>query len=185
MTIEEIFELLKPETELEKLILSDPIFIDGLLYGKERPGHPEGKIIFHIRDVFKNIDECEYVTSQQRTKLRLIAFFHDICKFQVNYDLPRIGDNHHSKLAFKFAEKYITDVDILNVIKYHDDAYNIWKRSYKRNEWEKGEKDLLKLLNKITDINLYKYFYYCDNSTGDKEQNDFYWFLKISLNKNG
>lgn len=180
-----IEEILKPETELEKQILSDPIFIKGVLYGKERPGHPEGQVVLHIRDIFRNIDKCQYVTPKQRTKLRLIALFHDTCKFQVNYDLPRIGDNHHSKLAYEFAKKYITDVDILNVIKYHDDAYNIWKRSYKRNEWEKGEKDLLKLLSKITDINLYEWFYFCDNSTGNKEQNDFDWFIKISLNKNG
>lgn len=171
-------KILKPETELERKILSDPIFIKGASHGKERPGHPEGQVVYHIRDIFKNIDE--YVTPKQRSKLRLIALFHDTCKFQVNSDLPRSGENHHGWLAMKFAEKYITDEDILQIIDCHDDAYNIWKRSNKRNEWEKGEKDLLKFIDKINDLELFSWFYLCDNSTGKKINDDYTWFTKIS-----
>jgi hypothetical protein len=176
----DFIKILDPETELERKILIDPIFIKGVQYGRSRPGHPEGQIIFHIRDIFRNIDNCKYVNPEERRKLRLIALFHDTCKFQVNYDLPRVGDNHHGYLARKFAEKYITDEDILQIIDHHDDAYNIWKRSSKRNEWDKGEKDLLKLVDKINDINLYSWFYFCDNSTGNKSQGDYEWFLNIT-----
>jgi hypothetical protein len=181
MTKEEIIELLKPETDLEKIIINDPMFIEGVLYGPVRPGHPEGKILFHIRDIFKNIEDGQYITPDERIKLRIIALFHDTCKFQINRDLPRIGKNNHGYLARKFAENYITDDDILQVIHYHDTAYNIWKRSIKRNKLEDGEKDLIKLIGTINDINLYTWFYMCDNSTGDKTQGDFDWFLKISL----
>lgn len=172
-------EILKPETELEKRIISDPTFIKGALYGKERPGHPEGKVVYHIKDVLKNIDE-HYEDDEQRTKLRLIALFHDTCKFQVDYDQRRVGENHHGYLARKFAEKYITDKDILMIIEHHDDAYNIWKRSNKRNEWEKGERDLLRLVDKMNDPDLYSTFYLCDNSTGTKKNDDYDWFLEIS-----
>lgn len=172
-------EILKPETDLERRIISDPIFIKGSMYGKERPGHPEGKVVYHIRDVFKNINK-HYEDDEQRKKLRLIALIHDTCKFQVDYDQRRVGENHHGYLARKFAEKYIMDKDILMIIEHHDDAYNIWKRSDKRNEWDKGVKDLLRLLDKINDLDLYSIFYLCDNSTGSKKNDDYNWFLEIS-----
>lgn len=179
MTKNEIIEILNPETDLEKMILNDSLFIIGVDYGKVRNGHPEGKIIYHIRDVFKNIDK-HYEDDEQRKKLRLIALFHDTCKFQVDYDQRRVGENHHGYLARKFAEKYISDKDILMIIEHHDDAYNIWKRSGKRNEWDKGEKDLIRLLDKINDPYLYSTFYLCDNSTGSKKNDDYEWFLEIS-----
>ena len=176
----DFIKILNPETELERNILKDPIFIKGALYGKERPGHPEGMVVSHIRDIFRNINEYKNITSDVRNKLRLIALFHDTCKFQVNYDLPRVGENHHGYKACKFAEKYIKDEDILQIIQHHDDAYNIWKRSSRRNEWDKGEKDLLRLIDKIDDIELYSIFYFCDNSTGSKNNDDYKWFLEVS-----
>ena len=179
ITKDEIIKIINPETDLEKRILNDSVFISGVNYGKVRNGHPEGEIIYHIRDIFRNIDN-ENHTSSVRSKLRLIALFHDTFKFKVNYDLPRVGENHHGYKARKFAERYISDKDILQIIECHDDAYNIWKRSSRRNEWEKGEKDLLKFIDKINDIDLYSYFYYCDNSTGSKKNDDYEWFLEIS-----
>lgn len=174
----DILDILKPETDLEKIILQDPVFIEGCMFGKVRPGHPEGLVIYHIRDIFKNIDSL-HLKNEDRSKLRLIALFHDTCKFQVNSELPRIGKNNHGWLARQFAEKYITDEDILQIIQYHDTAYNIWKRSSKRNEWKDGEKDLIKFISKISDNFLYSLFYSCDNSTGDKKNEDFEWYIKI------
>jgi hypothetical protein len=40
MKEKEIKDLLKPESELEKRIVSDPEFIEGAAYGKPRKGHP-------------------------------------------------------------------------------------------------------------------------------------------------
>lgn len=177
--MDKITDILHLETKLEKTIVNDPIFIQGAFHGKIRPGHPEGFIVYHIRDIFENIDKC-HLKSSERKKLRLIALFHDICKFQVNRSLPRIGKNNHGWLARQFAQNYITDENILQIIHYHDTAYNIWKRSEKRDEWKDGEKDLLKFISTINDLGLYTWFYFCDNSTGDKTQGDFEWFFKLS-----
>ena len=176
--MDEITDILTLETELEKTIVNDPIFIQGAFHGKKRPGHPEGKIILHIKDIFENIDKC-HLQDSERKKLRLIALIHDICKYQVNRDIPRVGENNHGWLAYQYAQNYITDVNILQIIQYHDKAYNIWKRSVKRDEWKDGEKDLLKFISTINDLELYTWFYFCDNSTGDKTRNDFDWFYKL------
>jgi hypothetical protein len=171
-------EILKPETDLERKILSDKEFIQGALYGKERRGHPEGQIIFHIREVLKNVNKY-YEDDEQRKKLRLIALIHDTFKYQVDLRLPKYGNNHHSRLAWKFAQKYIVDKNILLVIKYHDDAYNIWKRATKSGDWEKAERESYDLMGKLTDLELYLIFYRCDNETGDKTQEDLKWFKSL------
>ena len=44
-------EMLKPETELEVRLLENPLFQEGLNWGKPRFGHPEGKVGLHVRDV--------------------------------------------------------------------------------------------------------------------------------------
>ena len=171
-------EILNPETELERRILADPEFIKGAMYGKERKGHPEGQVVYHIREVLQNVDKYNE-TDYQREQLRLIALIHDTFKYQVNLSLPKYGDNHHSRLAWKFAQKYIKDQDILQVIKYHDDAYNTWKRATRSGDWEKAKKQAYDLMDKINDLDLYLMFYRCDNETGDKTQDDLIWFKEL------
>ena len=173
----DLIKILNPETELERRIVRDPDFIAGAISGKERRGHPEGQVAFHIREVFKNIEKYAE-NDEEREKLRLIALIHDSFKHQVNRDLPRVGDNHHSRLARKFAERYIKDEDILQVIMYHDDAYNTWVRGTKSGNWDKAEYQIQTLIDKIDDIDLYTVFYQCDNETGSKTSEDFDWFIK-------
>lgn len=178
----DIIEILQPETELERRLIIDLPFIQGVMYGKERSGHPEGTVIYHIREVLKNINKYSK-NSEQREKLRLIAFIHDTFKYLVDYNQHRVGDNHHSRKACEYAKNFITDPDVLQVIRYHDDAYNIWKRGNRRNELDKSEKELLKFISKINDLDLYFTFYRCDNETGDKTQDDLIWANEILKNK--
>jgi hypothetical protein len=102
-----IFDILKPESILESILLKDPALVEGLMYGKSRPGHPEGKVIFHVREVLDNVDN--YSSGSVRRDLRVISFIHDSFKYKVNRSIPRTGDNHHAVIARKFAEKYFDD----------------------------------------------------------------------------
>jgi len=95
-----IEELIKPETELEKLIVSDPEFIEGANWGKPRPGHPEGTVLLHIVEVLKNVDKLlENVHYDDavpiRKNLRLIAICHDTFKYKVDGTKSKEGENHH------------------------------------------------------------------------------------------
>lgn len=180
-----IENIIKPETELERQIISDPDFIKGAYWGKIRNGHPEGLVIYHIRDILANIDNLNDITENDRKKLRLIAIIHDTFKYQVNQKLPKSGENHHGRIAARFANKYIDDQSILNIISWHDDAYNAWSVGNRHNNWDKAENRALTLIESLENLNcveLYLAFYQCDNSTGNKTGDDFYWFEELTHN---
>ena len=179
----EIEKIIKPETTLEREIIVDPSFIEGAIWGMPRNGHPEGKVLYHIGHVLKNIDM--YTSIENRTHLRLIAIIHDTFKHKVDRSKPKIGDNNHGVIARNFAEKYIQDNDILTIIELHDYAYYLWRTANKNQEWDiarQGADQFIKKLGKL--INLYMEFYLCDNSTGNKTNDDFHWFQKIVQNYN-
>jgi len=71
--------LLRPETELERELLQQPEFQRGLHWGLPRFGHPEGKILYHIREVLDNVEKLD-ITADVRRQLRLITFVHDTFK---------------------------------------------------------------------------------------------------------
>ena len=98
-----IDDIIKPESELEEAIINDVEFIDGASYGKPRHGHPEGEIIYHIKDVLNNVDRF---AGSNRADLRLIAIIHDTFKYKVDRDKPKVGNNHHGKIARDFAEEF-------------------------------------------------------------------------------
>jgi hypothetical protein len=176
-----IKQIIKPETELENTIINDPEFIVGAMYGKPRRGHPEGEVIHHIGHVLANVDK--YSTPENREKLRLIAIIHDTFKHKVNRNLPRIDDNHHAMIARRFAEKYITDKETLEIIELHDEAYNSWCKGDRdvNGQWNRAEIRAKNLIRRLGDsLGLYLTFYQCDNETGDKEQQNFTWFKDLS-----
>ena len=54
MTEQDILDLLQPETELERRLILHPTIREGLQWGEPRYGHPEGKVVYHIADIFEN-----------------------------------------------------------------------------------------------------------------------------------
>ena len=171
---------IKPENDLERLIIRDPEFIEGAQWGKARGGHPEGKVIFHIEEVLANVDK--YANKENRDDLRLISIIHDTFKNKVDTSKDRSGENHHAMIARRFAEKYITNPIVLDIIELHDEAYNAWcvfQRDAKKEEKAKGR--AIKLVNRLDklDMNaldLFLTFYKCDSETCDKEQDSVKWF---------
>jgi len=179
--------MLNAITELEFRIINDPEFIEGLEWGEPRRGHPEGKVIYHIREVLNNIEEyfvsCLSPARVRKVKfitdLRLIALIHDTFKYQVDRSKPKVGDNHHGYLAMKFAEKYISDESVLTIIKVHDDAFKAWLKGSRYNEWKGANNrisDLLETLKKTDSLLLFNAFFFVDNSTGDKVKDSYEWF---------
>jgi len=174
--------LLKPETDLEKQILNDLDFKKGLFWGKPRYGHPEGKIIYHIAEVLKNIDQLQ-VNSHTRQQLRLVAFIHDTFKNVEDQNRPRDWSKHHSMIARKFAERYIEDEVVLNIIEHHDEAFYSWRSKYVFKNEKKGEKRMQKLIDNISDsIQTFYLFFKCDTQTGDKNQKPIKWFEETVSN---
>lgn len=179
-----INEIIKPETETEKQIVSDPEFIVGANWGESRKGHPEGKVVYHIREVLNNIDKYG---SHNRSELRQIALIHDTFKHKVDETKHKTGENHHAMIARRFAEKFKLSEDVLDIIELHDEAYNAWGMGDRKGRWTEAEKRADNLLNRLTDQNFSTYmtFYQCDNETGDKKQDNFIWFCEFVGIKNG
>lgn len=176
---ERIEGLLKPETELERVIIRVPEFRKGLLWGVPRYGHPEGQIVMHIPEVYANIEKLG-VDKETRRKLRLIALVHDTFKYAEDRNHPRDWSKHHGILARQFAEQYITEQDVLEILELHDEAYYIWRLFELYHHPEKGQKRLDNLVARLGDsLQLYFYFFKCDTQTGDKTQAPLVWFEKI------
>jgi hypothetical protein len=182
MDIKIIRETIKPESDLELKIIIDPQFEEGAVWGKPRSGHPEGAVIHHIGHVLANVDK--YCTADNRAYLRLITIIHDTFKNKVDDSKPRSGENHHAMIARRFAEKYITDEKLLDIIELHDEAYNAWCKGDRDKKWSKAEERAWTLIKRLGDsLELYTTFYRCDNETGDKDPENFKWFQNFIKEK--
>lgn len=181
MNKQEIKTIIKPENGIEEAIIADKDFITGCNYGKSRPGHPEGQIIYHIKEVLENIEKF-YPEDNDRTDLRFIAIVHDTFKYKVNNNKPKVGVNHHAMIAKMFAQKFRMDNNILNIIELHDEAYNAWGIGGRHGNWYGAERRANQLIQGLLlegYLDLYVKFYHCDNATGDKEQENYEWFINL------
>jgi hypothetical protein len=176
--LELVTSIIKPETSLERSIIANSEFLDGVMWGKPRNGHPEGKVIYHIGDVLANIDK--FITEVNREDLRLIAIIHDSFKRYVDENQPRHGDNHHAMIARKFAAKYISNTVLLEIIELHDEAYNAWCVGSRDGKWTKAEARATRLIVRLGDwVHLYLAFYKCDNTQQGKANDCYDWFEKL------
>lgn len=170
--------LLRPETPLERELLATAGFRHGLLWGEPRFGHPEGKVVFHVREVLDNIDRIPALGVPQREQLRLIAFAHDTFKYAEDRSRPRDWQKHHGVLARRYLESYTSDTDVLDVVETHDDAYYAWLGE--RHGAAPGGRTLDSLLRRMGHcLQLYYLFFKCDTQTGDKTQAPLKWFERM------
>lgn len=178
-----IEDIIKPMKGIEFDICGDPDFIEGVLYGVPRPGHPEGQIIYHIEEVLDNIDRF-YVDDNYRGSLRLIAMTHDTFKHKVDRSMPRTGENHHGMIARRFMEKYVDDEKVLGIIEMHDEAYNAWCKGSRNDKWDKAKARAISLIANLEAhgaLDMYIKFYNCDNNTGSKNQDCYQWFCDMAM----
>jgi hypothetical protein len=167
------------QNQLEQQIAGDPAWREGVAWGRPRPGHPEGAIKAHIADVLDNVDRF-YGDSPLREALRLIALVHDTFKHQVDFDRPRTGENHHAMRARRFAERFIDDPAVLEVIELHDEAFNAWQLGNRDGKWDKAQARAERLIRRLGDaMPLYLAFYRCDNTTAGKDKDCLEWFRDL------
>ncbi len=93
---------------------------------------------------------------------------------------PKSKDNDHALFAREFAEQFTNDIEILEIIELHDEAYNSWNEGYIAGNWVKAEDRVLQLISRLgASVSLYQLFYQCDNETGDKDNKGFDWFTNL------
>jgi hypothetical protein len=171
------------ETDLEAQICADPEWQEGAAWGKPRKGHPEGRIADHIAQVLANIDR-EKLSPDERRSLRLIALIHDAFKYRVDTSKTAMGENHHGMIARHFAERYLTDPVILDIIQWHDAAYHCWQYGRHRGDWAQAEAYAVQLAQQLGPaLPLYIHFFRADNATGDKDPAPVAWFEEFLARK--
>lgn len=169
----------KLETTLECAIAADPEWLIGLEWGQSRPGHPEGKVIFHIQNVLNNIDRF-FGHSNSRLSLRLIALIHDTFKYKSTYRPSSALQKSHGFWAREFAKKYIDDAAILQVIEQHDDAYKASRWMTEEGNPAAAEMRAQALIAQLGGhLDLFMRFYLCDNRTADKSSEHYRWFERL------
>lgn len=174
------FEI-EAHSDLEVAIMEDETWQEGLFFGKPRYGHPEGKIIKHIHEVLENVESLYYCNHchsvEEYHNLRLITLIHDTFKHKVDANKPAIGENHHAFIARKFAEKYISDTEVLDIIELHDEAYHAWREIAQKNNPTRSQERFQNLLARLDNhLELFYKFFVCDTQTGDKNQDSLRWF---------
>ena len=171
--VQELIEGFTPENELERELVADPELIAGLAWGEPRPGHPEGAVGAHVRDLLRAIDSDERYASR-REELRFLALVHDSFKYRVQEWRPKTRGNHHAARARRFAERYTDDERLLTTLELHDRPYNLWKK--KRRKGSLDEPAFEQMLGRIEDPELFIRFIEIDGSTEGKDPEPIAWF---------
>jgi RimJ/RimL family protein N-acetyltransferase len=171
--------VVRPETDLERAICADPAWRAGVAWGEPRSGHPEGTVIAHVADVLANVERIA-LDPADRARLRLAAIVHDAFKGDVDRSRPKTGENHHAMRARRFAERYVDDADLLDVIELHDEAYLAWRRGVRNGEWPAAEGRARALLDRLGGrYPLYDRFYRADNETDGKTDEHRHWLAGL------
>jgi hypothetical protein len=180
ITIQDIKAILQPETDLERFFIGLPEIQEGLLWGEPRYGHPEGKVLYHIVEIYKNIDSIlPPLSIKDRERLRIITLLHDTFKYAEDKNYPRDWSKHHSILARQYAEPYISTKSTLDIIELHDEAYYCWRLEVLEDAKEQAQPRLTQLLERLKGrLQLFYIFFKCDTATGDKTQAPVKWFEK-------
>jgi hypothetical protein len=168
------------ENELEERIMGDPQWQAGAAWGEPRRAHPEGRVESHIADVLAHVEEQQLDTDARR-KLRLVALLHDTFKRDVDDSRATVGENHHATIARRFAERYIDEPDVLDLVQLHDEAFNAWRSGRRSGNWTHAEQRARRLVERLgPSLPLYLAFYRADNASGDKDPEPLAWFERLA-----
>ena len=179
--IEQLLPHFHAENELERRVTSDPELLDGLAWGEPRTGHPEGSVAAHVQDLLEQLETWDE-PAERRWQLRFIALVHDSFKDDVIERLPKVGRNHHADRARRFAERYTDEADVLGTIQHHDRPYALWRKMRRKGQLD--ERGFQKMLDDITNLDLFVRFVELDGSTDGKTPEPIVW-LREELERRG
>jgi HD domain len=171
------FEL---ENDLERRIAADPEWRKGVEWGTARLGHPEGAVKHHIAHVLENV-EREATSPEERARLRLAALVHDTFKYRAPEGSARVGsDGHHGTYAARFLERFVDDGELVQVVRWHDEAFAAWMGLVKRGDRRRAERRVRALADRLgAALPLFTRFFRADNATEGKNPKSVAWFESV------
>jgi hypothetical protein len=171
------FEL---ENDVERRIAADPSWQEGVEWGSPRRGHPEGAVKHHIADVLANVDE-EATDAEERRRLRLAALVHDSFKYRAAEGTAPVGSpGHHGSHAARFLERFVDDRDLVELVRWHDEAFAPWFGLNRRGDRARAERRVRELAQRLgPSLELYVKFFRADNGTRGKSRDAVAWFERV------
>lgn len=168
-------------TDYEKLIekiTTDPRYQENIEHGEPRPGHPEGKLKYHIAELEENLEALKVrgISEEQYWKLKFMIHVHDAFKKEAVPGVRILGPLSHASLAREYASQFVNDLDLLNMIQFHDENYALWKQYHATGAYDVQR--FARLLATIQDWNLFLMFLIIDGCTKGKERSTLKWFIK-------
>ena len=174
---------MKPTTqtamqEIVARILADPTYQQNIEYGRPRPGHPEGKVRFHIADLEANLERLRQrgISEEEYWKLKFLIHVHDTFKAEAKKNVPVLHPGSHATLARQFGARFTDDKDLLNMIQYHDQNYYLWLDYLRNGSLDRAT--FQTLLDTIQDWDLFLMFTIIDGRTAGKDKNKLGWFIE-------
>ena len=150
-------------------VLSHPTYAKGITYGKPRRGHAEGTVSNHLKDLDANLDRVRnaiIITDDWFWKLKILIHVHDTLKLWAIRDCPIDDLNSHASLARDFLSKFTSDLDLLDMVQWHDENYALWKQMKKTGHY--NEDRLRSRVLSIVDMDLFLIFTILDGYTPSK-----------------
>lgn len=181
MTKGEIIQIVQPSPE-ELWLFDIPEIVQGLSWGKPRPGHPEGLVVYHVAQIFRNIDEWVKESpgrNQYYGYLRLLAIVHDAYKYAVDKSLPKHGENHHGMIARRAMQGHVGHGFVLDIIELHDEVYNAYRKGLRSTQAKAHARAEILVQRIGSNMELYLAFCHVDNAKGDKHRPDLDWFTNF------
>jgi hypothetical protein len=98
-------------------IVSSPRYHGNLGWGKARPGHPEGTIRAHTRQVEANLERLRHkLSDKDYWRLKVLIHVHDTFKGEAEPRVPIMAANSHASLARAFLAEFCDDADMLAMV---------------------------------------------------------------------
>lgn len=165
--------------EIIERIMADPLYRKNIEYGRQRPGHPEGRIKQHITDLEKNLEilkkKGRITTEDDYWKLKFLIYVHDLFKAETDKSITTSTILGHAILAREYARQFVEDVDLLNMIQYHDENYELWKEYLQNGKYDSDRFNCL--LRTIKNWDLFLLFTIIDGCTKGKDYAKLGWFI--------
>lgn len=91
--------------------------------------------------------------------------------------------NTHGYFAGRFAERYVSDAGVLDVIELHDSAFKGHRPIVHHGDFAGPEQRARHPIARSGDrLGLYRKFHLCDNRTGDKGIDHYVWIRRLCYN---
>lgn len=166
-------------------IKENPVYIEGVRWGKPRSGHEEGTIESHIQDLEENLtilSSVKTIPEEDQHKLRILIHTHDTLKGLSVPKVPIDDPSSHASLAAYVLQRFVDDTDLIAMVQYHDEGYALYKQHRKQGHYNQSR--MINLLQKIKDLELFMTFNAIDNCTKSKNTDSVRWFFaEVKKNK--